>query len=960
MIVGLLAGATHMPLHAQETLPPPPEEETPAAAPAQPATAQADDEYDEEIDGEEIVVTGSRPRGSVIGDIPPEQTLTGRDIRAYGAGSLTELLDALAPQTQSGRGRGGGRPITLLNGRRISGFSEIRDIPPEAIARVEILPEEVALKYGYRADQRVVNIVLRRRFRAITGEIEGGLATAGGRGTYEADVNMLRIDDAGRWNVNAEYKHSSPLFESERDLIQQSSSSRPFDLLGNIGGATPGGEIDPALSALAGQPVTVAGVPASASGGAPSLSAFVPGANNANMTDLGRYRTLLGESDQLSLNGTLNRTVFGDVSATLNATFDATRNKSHLGLPSAALLLPAGNPYSPFASDVTLYRYFDAPGALVRRSDTRAGHLGVSLNGDMLPWRWSFTGNYDLSSSHSRTDTGIDPESAQARLDANDASFNPFAPFSGDLLTPNPRDRARSTTQVANAELVTNGTIVGLPAGNVASTIKVGVETRGIRSETLRSGIEQDRELSRGRGNIQANIDIPVASRSRDVLATIGNLSLNANAEVEELSDFGTLTTLGGGINWSPIEEVRVIASVTDEDGAPSIQQLGDPVVATPNVRVFDFVRGETVDITRIDGGNNSLLADSRRVMKIGLNVRPWSEKDISFRADYVRTRIRDMIASFPTATPEIEAAFPDRFQRDAEGRLLQIDSRPVNFARADTEQLRWGINFSKPIGPQGRPGGPGAGGGRGNWARRGETGGPAPEAPAQPAPATDAASAAQAAPGTSPAAPNPQEQAAPPAPQGAPGQGQFRGGGGGRGFGGGGRGFGGGGQGGRLQLSLFHSWQLQDRVLIREGVPELDFLNGSAVGNSGGRPRHQIDAEAGIFKNGMGARLTTTWRSGTTVRGDAGGAAGSNGDLFFSDFATVNLRLFADLGQQRSLVTKYPWLRGTRVTFAVDNLLDSRPQVRDEAGATPFSYQPNYMDPLGRFVRVSVRKLFF
>jgi hypothetical protein len=149
MIVGLLAGATHMPLHAQETLPPPPEEETPAAAPAQPATAQADDEYDEEIDGEEIVVTGSRPRGSVIGDIPPEQTLTGRDIRAYGAGSLTELLDALAPQTQSGRGRGGGRPITLLNGRRISGFSEIRDIPPEAIARVEILPEEVALKYGY-------------------------------------------------------------------------------------------------------------------------------------------------------------------------------------------------------------------------------------------------------------------------------------------------------------------------------------------------------------------------------------------------------------------------------------------------------------------------------------------------------------------------------------------------------------------------------------------------------------------------------------------------------------------------------------------------------------------------------------------------------------------------------------------------------------------------------------------
>ena len=76
------------------------------------------------------------------------------------------MLDAVAPQTGSARGRGGGRPILLLNGQRISGFREMRDLPPEAIERMEILPEEVALKYGYAADQRVVNIVLRRRFNS--------------------------------------------------------------------------------------------------------------------------------------------------------------------------------------------------------------------------------------------------------------------------------------------------------------------------------------------------------------------------------------------------------------------------------------------------------------------------------------------------------------------------------------------------------------------------------------------------------------------------------------------------------------------------------------------------------------------------------------------------------------------------------------------------------------------------
>ena len=82
------------------------------------------------------------------------------------------------------------------------------------------MPEEVALKYGYRADQRVVNFVLRRRFRATTAEANGGLATAGGRASYGVDLNMLRIGRAGRTSIDAEYQHADPLFESERDIIQ--------------------------------------------------------------------------------------------------------------------------------------------------------------------------------------------------------------------------------------------------------------------------------------------------------------------------------------------------------------------------------------------------------------------------------------------------------------------------------------------------------------------------------------------------------------------------------------------------------------------------------------------------------------------------------------------------------------------------------------------------------------------
>src|SRR5512144_2436372 len=57
------------------------------------AIAQPTEPYDEE---EAIVVTGQKPPGSVVGDIPPETTLDPRDVRATGATNITELLDAIA------------------------------------------------------------------------------------------------------------------------------------------------------------------------------------------------------------------------------------------------------------------------------------------------------------------------------------------------------------------------------------------------------------------------------------------------------------------------------------------------------------------------------------------------------------------------------------------------------------------------------------------------------------------------------------------------------------------------------------------------------------------------------------------------------------------------------------------------------------------------------------------------
>lgn len=772
--------------------------------PPPPPASEADDlaaEMEAEEMAEDIVVTGrSKPIGSVIGDIEPEVTLSTRDIRAYGASNLAELLEELAPLTGSIQGSGG-QPVTLLGGRRISSFREIRDLPPEAVLRVDILPEEVALKYGYRADQKVVNFVLRRRFQAVTAELETRQATAGGRQNYEADVNYLRIARGSRLSIDAEYERSNPLFEDERDLI----------------------EADP-------------------------------------------DRTLLSASDAVKLNGSYNRTILGNVSATLSAEIEGKDTRAALG------------------------RALDDSQRLLRDGRTRTGNINYALNGDLSDWRWSLNGGYVRDWSTTLTDRDIDAGGVR-------------------------RDRAESVTQTIDSEGTASGELFDLPAGAVAATFKAGFNLRDIASESTRGGVFTATDLSRNQASGQANVDVPLFDDS-----PIGTLSANANGTVEQLSDFGTLTTLGYGVNWEPIDEVRLIASMTHEDGAPSIQQLGNPVLVTPNVRVLDVTTGQTVDVTRIEGGNPNLLANNRRVMKLGLTVNPIPDTNLTILANYTDTRIDNPTASFPTATPEIEAAFPDRFERDADGTLLRIDSRPVNFARSERRQFRWGFNWSETL-----------------------------EAP----PRTDADG--------QPLTPEQIEERrnarrdARQTARRAGGDGAQRRGRGGRG----GRDFGGGRQG-RIQLGVFHNWRLEDTILIRPGVPELDLLGGSATGGRGGQPRHEIELRAGYSRNGLGARLNVDWQSGTSVRADPASGAASPQDLTFGALTTVNLRLFADLSQQRSLVRSVPFFQGSRVTLAVDNLFDQRIDVRDATGATPIGYQPDLLDPLGRSIRLSFRKLFF
>ena len=757
----------------------------------------------EEVGLEEVVISGRRPPGSAIGDIQPETTLSSQEIRALGVGSVTELIAALGPQLNSSGGRGG-RPVVLINGVRVSGFAEVRDLPTEAIQRVDIFPEEVALKYGYRADQRVLNIVLRQRFRAYTTDLSARRSTEGGGESANVGAGVLRVQRDTRWQVDLKARHDDGLLESEREVV--------------------------------------------GTGGVPRPDAA--------------SRTLAPASEALSANFVYAKPLREGLAATANLTLDDTRRRSLLGLRPA----PEGQ-------------------QVVRRDvDSLDSRLGGILQGAGAGWRWSASLNAD------RTDTAT-------RV------------AGGDLA-------GRSRNDSLEVELLATGSPLTLPAGDLGVTVKGGVGTRGIESFARRITGDVTTDLSRSQRDLRLNLDIPLLRGE----TAFGNSRLTASVghALEDVADVGTLSTTNISLNGSLGRSWRALVSLNDDDNAPSMQQLGAAVIPTPAVRTFDFTRGETAEIIRIDGGNPDLKPDNRRILKFSLGARPLEGVDLDLNAEYTRSRARDLVTPLSFATPDLERAFPSRFLRDPAGRLLSIDARPVNFSGRDRDEMRFTINLSRPWGPQPemptRPprGGPptanpaGAAAAAGAMVVPGATGGPA-ALPFDPAAMAERFMAF--------------------------------------------------GRRGSAQFSLVYTHRLKDEVRIAPGLPALDLLDGDTLFDTDGSPRHELELQAGASRDGYGGRMVAKWRDGSSI--DGGMSSSGPVDLTFEPLLTVDLRLFVDLGLQ-PIALRNEFVRGARVSLAVENLFDQHPRVRSADGTVPLNYQPALLDPQGRTLRLSFRKLFF
>ncbi len=847
-----------------------------ALAAEAPATETQSRTRDREL--EEVVIYATS--GEVVAGIYAESELDEAGIAAYGANTVGDLLNQISPDVDnSAEG-----PIILVNGKPANGIRSVNDLPPESILRVEVLPPQAAAAIGESPTRRVINVVLKSQFSQGTGSITARGSTAG-RGTGgNGNFSMLKLVNGNVRNLSVYGNRTSPLLEAHRG-IQTQPTAVPYDLNGNLlSWPVTGGEIDPDLSAAAGFPVTVAGVPAGLA--TPALQDFVASANSANVSDMGRYRSLIGDSFSYGVNGNMGRQLPHKIALNLNANLDHNESHSLTGATSALLHVPASSPFTPFASDVALARYLGAP--LRQKRDATSANLSINLSTQLGKWRLMTDSGFGWNQSTTDSERRVDTTALQAGIDAG--TLNPFGLFPDELLDTLLSDHARGRGYNASTRIQLSGAMFEMPAGKANANLSVQWSKNGQRSRTIGTN---NVSTHRTREDKVAYLTMQLPLLGTPQSQGFG-MGAELNGAARNVTATGTLYTYGFGLNGRNGNRVNLRIGYNRERQAPTPSALTDPIVVVDDYRAYDFLREETVLVRYITGGNPDLLVEDRDIINLSGQVRPIKTVDFTLNAQYTRTMYRHPMQSLPAPSAEVQAAFPDRFKRDADGRLYEIDARMVNFDSTRNESFRWGGNFRKTFG-----------------APKGPTSGPN----------SSAASAVM-------------SSGALPIGMMLDGSDTLS------------------GAGWRLNLNFSHQWQIAYRRVLREGLPVVDLLAGSA-GFGTPQIRHRVQSTIGLAYNGSGMQLSGNWASAAHL--DTGTATAPN-RLDFGSTLRFDLQAFT------SLDTLFPGrkpLKGVRITLNVQNLLDLRQRVTDQNGDTPLRFQPWLMDPLGRVVSLSFRKAF-
>ena len=626
------------------------------------------------------------------------------DLRYLGSRRVLVLVDGL-------------RYVLGASASGVPGSTDLNSIPESAIERIEVLQDGASAIYGSDAIAGVVNIITKRSQAGVQASAQLGIYDRGDGFTQNYQISWGNGSDGPlQLVVGGNYVRQDPVGTSARGL---SLFPEPYTTAcqATCSSFTPNGRY--LGSAFVSGNATLIAPVIGRSATPADFRTFVSPADRFNF---GPFNYLQIPLERMGVFGNLRYELSESVNFSLRTLFNRRESKNQaaplpFGIGPASGLTPvlgdivvsATNPFNPFGVDLggangnvdAIFRRF-LEGGPRRFHQTVDTYYGVaSLDGDFdmgeSSWYWDVNASYGRNKAEQTMFGNINSSLLRQALGPISGCTSPCVPFNLfggfgsitpamiDFVTFERNDSSEQDQFDATANL--SGNLFDLPGGPLG--LAVGLEYRNLDGRfdpdpVVAAGFSSDIPAQPTRGGY--DVKEAYAELNAPILADVPFIELLELSGAVRFSDYstsGSTTTFRGGVNWKPIEDLRLRASYAEGFRAPSIGELFgtqsrfDEVLDDPcsshssnlaprrfandaEVRAACIAAGvpangsyqqANAQISVSTGGNEALLPETSESWVAGGVYSPSWLPGLSLEANWYRIRLEGAIQAVPRST---------------------------------------------------------------------------------------------------------------------------------------------------------------------------------------------------------------------------------------------------------------------------------------------------------------------
>lgn len=605
----------------------------------------------------EIVVTGTSIRG-VAPTGSPIVSVGAEEIRKSNANTLSDVLAKVPQVAQFGTiptgtptfgsivaatalrpNLGNNATLLLLNGHRVvpsgilSGVVDASIITPGAIERVEIIPDGASSIYGSDAVAGVINFITRKKGDGM--ESSARYTSASKFDAFDLSQRVGTSWSSGSMVVAASYTESSRLRGADRDYYNALNTNNNSSQCGiaQFGSA--------------------------------------PLCDTTNLADI-QPRKRRG-----SVFATLRQDLSPSVELWSDLLYSKETRNSQEFQPSLSFTMAAANPYNSSGISQTLaYRPTTEFGdGLQRRVAMEAMQGSLGLNAK-LPHDFGLS--VFATAGQTNNDAfgqALDNVAYRNALSAT-TTATAFDPFnhrtSGTVLAQiaDGNELVHSRQRLYEVGAKVDGPLFALPGGDVRVAVgldflrqsQVGFRRVGSPNSILDATGTVKGYLSQGNGSASRNVKsayaelfVPLVSDSNG-FALARKLSLSLAGRVDDYSDFGSTFNPKIGVDWKPVDALRIFGNYSTAFQAPT---LGNTTAGAVDTRLQlssagspDFAPSGNATLNQytalpgliVAGGSPNLRPQTSKNYSFGFDLSPREWSGFKATATYYHVDFKDFV----------------------------------------------------------------------------------------------------------------------------------------------------------------------------------------------------------------------------------------------------------------------------------------------------------------------------